>query len=235
MLKIPSVDDWFRLSLRFRDFHHVSHTVLKDYGYMAIQDYLDGHPEFHRLLEFGHGFNPTLFQLYGKNREVWGIDDCGASYFTKDRAKWEAQFDKEVRAKAPACTFRRGLLGSQNKADLPSAYFDVVCSVSVLEELPIDVVRDILKHAANLLRRGGVLIGTHDLITDFPVRIGEYAAAHAEAGLALDDPYPCLDLSGHRLLLESPTAVMLWYQAHEGEDRKFQGHWTTIWTVATKK
>jgi hypothetical protein len=33
----------------------------------------------------------------------------------------------------------------------------------------------VMPSVVDLLRRGGVLIGTHDLITDFPVRIGEYA------------------------------------------------------------
>ena len=236
MLKIPSVDDWFRLSLKYRDFHRLSHTVLKDYGYMAIQEYLDERPELRRILEFGHGFTATLFQRYGEDREVWGIDDWqGLHYFPSDRAEWEARFDREVRAKTANCTFRRGLLGSQSKADLPNAYFDVICSVSVLEEVPIDVARDILRHAASLLKPGGVLIGTHDLLTAFPARIGEYVSAHAEMGLALDDPYPVIDLGGHRLLLESPTAVMLLSQGNEGDDRKFLSHWTTIWTVATKR
>jgi hypothetical protein len=37
VLKIPAVDDWYRLSLIYQQFHR----VLKDYGYMAIMDYLD--------------------------------------------------------------------------------------------------------------------------------------------------------------------------------------------------
>jgi hypothetical protein len=39
----------------------VSHAVLKDYGYMAIMDYLDERPDAYRILEFGHGFNAMLF------------------------------------------------------------------------------------------------------------------------------------------------------------------------------
>ena len=41
VLTIPTVDDWYRLSLKYRQFHRASNTVLKDYGYMAIMDYLD--------------------------------------------------------------------------------------------------------------------------------------------------------------------------------------------------
>jgi SAM-dependent methyltransferase len=235
MLKIPTVDEWFNLSLKYRDFHRVSHTVLKDYGYMAIMDYLDERPDAHRILEFGHGFNATLFERYGRQRDVWGIDDCqGLSYFTADPVEWERRLNDEVRSKSPNCTFRRGLLGGESEGDLPQNYFDVICSVSVLEEVPIQTVRDILAHAAKLVKPGGVLIGTHDLVIDFPARIGEYAAAHAEAGFDLEHPHPYIDLGGHRLLLESPTTAMLWYQAHEGEGRKYWGHWTTMWTVAKK-
>jgi len=235
VLKIPTVDEWFSLTLKYRDFHRVSHTVLKDYGYMAIMDYVDERPDARRILEFGHGFNATLFERYGRQRDLWGVDDYqGLHYSAPDAVEWERCFNNEVRAKSPNCTFRRGLLGRKSETDLPENYFDVICSVSVLEEVPIQTMRDILGHAAKLVKPGGVLIGTHDLVTDFPARIGEYAAAHAEAGFDLEYPNPCIDLGGHRLLLESPTTAMLWYQAHEGEGRKYWGHWTTMWTVAKK-
>ena len=231
-MKIPGVDDWFQLSLRYRDYHRPSHSVLKDYGYMAIQEHLDARPQLRRVLEFGHGFNSTIFRRYGTEREVWGIDECqGFPYFTTDRNEWEAKFDREVRAHAPNCTFRRGILGGESGADLPDAYFDVICSVSVLEELPIPAVSSVLSHAARLLKPGGVLIGTHDLIADQPVRIAQYAKAHATAGLVLETPYSGR-LRQNSLLLESPTAAMIYYQGNQGEDRKFLGHWTTIWTVA---
>ena len=67
MLKIPTVDDWYCLSLKYRQFHRVSDTSLKDYGYMAIMDYLDSYAA-NNILEFGHGFNPTLLERYSKAR-----------------------------------------------------------------------------------------------------------------------------------------------------------------------
>jgi hypothetical protein len=48
--------------------------VLKDYGYMAIMDYLDSH-DANNILEFGHGFNAALLERYGKARNVWGVDE----------------------------------------------------------------------------------------------------------------------------------------------------------------
>jgi hypothetical protein len=98
VLKIPTVDDWYCLSLKYRQFHRVSDTSLKDYGYMAIMDYLDSHAA-NNILEFGHGFNPTLLERYSKARNVWGVDDYqGLAYFgTPDRNAWE----KKVRSRSP--------------------------------------------------------------------------------------------------------------------------------------
>lgn len=169
MLKIPTVDDWFALTLKYREFQKVSNTVLKDYGYMAIMDYLDQSSAVN-ILEFGHGFNSTIFERYGASRNVWGVDDYqNLWYFPDTPDKWEKQFDEQVRSKAPECTYRRGLLGSSD-IDLPENYFDVICSVSVLEEMSIESAAEIIRHSAKLLKPGGVLIGTHDILTDFKVR-----------------------------------------------------------------
>lgn len=236
MLKIPTVDDWYRLSLKYPQFHRVSNIPLKDYGYMAIMDYLDSHDANH-ILEFGHGFNAALFERYGNARDVWGVDDYqDPAYFgTPDRDAWEKRFDQEVRSKAAGCTFRRGLLGCSRSPDLPDNYFDVVCSVSVLEELPIQTVSDILKHAARLLKIGGTLIGTHDLLTVAPERIGEYAAAHAAAGLDVPTETLAPEIN-NKTLIENPTVVMIRYHTHEPpESKSYSGHWATIWTVATKR
>jgi SAM-dependent methyltransferase len=234
VLKIPTVDDWYCLSLKYRQFHRVSDTSLKDYGYMAIMDYLDSH-DANNILEFGHGFNAALLERYGKARNVWGVDDYqGLAYFdTPDRDAWEKMFDQKVKSKAPECTFRRGLMGGSRGADLPDNYFDVVCSVSVLEEVPIETVSDILKHAARLLKPDGALIGTRDLLTAAPERIGEYVAAHAAAGLELPIETLAPEIND-KTLIENPTSVMIWYQMNEPETRKYWGHWATIWTVATK-
>ena len=233
MLKIPTVDDWFALTQKFKEFQRASPTVLKDYGYMAVMDYIDQSPG-QNILEFGHAFNPTVFVRYEKTRNVWGIDDWQPlAYFPFDRTVWTKQCEDQVQVLAPGCTYKRGLLGSDCKAELPEAFFDIICSVSVLEEVSIDVVRGILKHASRLLKPGGVLIGTHDLFIDAPGRVAEYMKAHSDAGLDLEEPSPQVNLSP-QMLLENPSCVMLYYQHHEGENRKFWGHWGTMWTVARK-
>src|ERR1700730_889188 len=112
--------------------------------------------------------------------------------------------------------------GRQPRRRAARQLFDVVCSVSVLEEVPIETVRDILKHAARLLKTGGALIGTHDLLTEVPERIGEYVAAHAAAGLYLPIETPAPE-SNNKTLIENPTVAMIAYQMNEPETRNYWG------------
>src|SRR5581483_3450557 len=110
LLRLPTVDDWFQLALRYPQYHQPSHTLLKDFGYMEIMNYLDS-TEAVRILEFGHGWSSVLFERYGRDREVWGVDDFqGLGYLVADtREAWEAKFDRKIRSKAPGCIYRRGL------------------------------------------------------------------------------------------------------------------------------
>lgn len=76
MWKIPTMDDWFALTLKYREYQRLQLTVLKDYGYMAIIDYLHAHDDAKNILEFGHGFNSTLFERYS----LWKARICVYSY-----------------------------------------------------------------------------------------------------------------------------------------------------------
>jgi hypothetical protein len=117
---------------------------------MEIFTYLDEHADAMEILEFGHGFNATLFERYDATRRVWGVDNWqGLHYFPSDPLEWEARFEREVRSKAPNCTFVKGLLGSDNLPELAEGSFDVICSVSVLEEVPSEAV------SSAPARRGG--------------------------------------------------------------------------------
>jgi len=97
----------------------------------------------------------------------------------------------------------------------------------------MDVVRDILKHVVRLLKPGGALIGTHDLLTAAPERIGEYIDAHAAVGLDLQ--IETFSEINNKTLIENPSVAMIHYQMGQPEEnRKYWGHWATMWTVATK-
>ena len=182
--QIPTVDDWYDLSRQYPEFQRVSNTALKDFGYMKVFAYLDADESRNKILEFGHGFNPVLFARYCHTRNLWGLDRCGAAYFTQQNDEWEVLFKETMGEDVLSnATFKRGLLGSPDKCDLPEGFFDVVCSVSVLEEVPIGKLPGLIHHAARLLKPGGVFIGTHDIQAHQGTRVAYLRGALKKAGL----------------------------------------------------
>ena len=239
MLKIPTMDDWYSLAQRYPQYLKVTNTTLKDYGHMACMEFVDqtfsDRGKDVRLLEFGHGFSPQIMERFQSKHEVWGADrDQGLHYFA--HINWEENFASKVASRCGDVKFVRELLTSATPSDIiPDSYFDCIMSVSVLEEVPIRTLQNILHGAARKLKPGGYLIGTHDLLCPIAgQRIPQYAAAHREAGLDLGD-VPPIRMDWNNLLLENPLAVMVWYQMDEPkETRRYHGHYATIYTVARK-
>jgi SAM-dependent methyltransferase len=234
MIKIPSMDDWFTLTCIYPQFQNVSNTALKDYGYMEIFHYLDHHPEVTNVLEFGHGFNLDLFSRYGATRNLWGVDAWQGLHYFPPEEEWKKEIERKISSVPKSCTFRYGLLGVEHAADLPEGFFDVVCSVSVLEEMPIEGFSSIIEHAARLLKPGGVLIGTQDFCSMRKERLRQCSEIQRDYGLAVDDPPDPLVIDD-KTLVENPTMAMLVYQGVKvaGEYGYF-GHWSTLWSVAKK-
>ncbi len=235
MFTVPSVDDWFELTKLYPEFQRPSDTSLKDYGYMEVFRFLDARPSAGRILEFGHGFNPALFVRYGSDRETWGVDDFQSlHYFSQDRDAWERTFAEQMTQRCPPqCRFVRGLLSDGAPDSLPEGYFDVVCSVSVLEEMPLEAVAPIVRRAASLLKPGGFLIGTHDFCEAMLDRLPLYVDLQRGAGLKID--LPAMPTFDQKTLIENPTVVMTAYQMETpASQRKYWGHWTTAFTIAQK-
>lgn len=233
-VRLPTMNEWWDLTSRFPEFRAPSFTALKDFGYMAVMNELRHLPDGARVLEFGHGFNRTILASFDA-LEVWGVDDYLPLPYNPSEEEWEREY-ASLKESCPRARFLRGTLGTDNTPDLPREYFDVVFSVSVLEELHIADVRKLLRHAHSLLREGGLLINTHDWRTRNVGRYRKYLKAHEEVGFNLGDLTegdPEFDLDD--LLLESPTVAMNIYQGSEGEHRTYRGHWTTILTIAEKK
>ena len=103
---------------------------------MEILKYLRTHSPT-RILEFGQGFNPTLFEVVAEMEEidVWGVDDYQGLRYCPEKDEWEAQHKTELLDRFLHVKFVRGLLGmeSPTRAIIPENYFDFICSVSVLE------------------------------------------------------------------------------------------------------
>lgn len=239
-VRVPTVDDWWELTKRFPKFRRFTLTPLKDQGYMELFSILESQSTS-RILEFGHGLNiaedANLF-LQFRDKELWGVDaDQGLAYFESGN-EWEARYQKEVVQRYPWVKFVNGLLGEGSSiANLPIEYFDAVCSVSVLEEIPLEGIPPILDHAYRLLARNGLFVNSHDIRLKDTQRFEAIIELHRQAGFHIDqtrivDPSVIFDAT--HLLLENPIGVMLYYQGAQGEDRKFMGNFATMIICARK-
>lgn len=242
MFIIPTMDEYFRLARNDRRRLTVSAKVLKDYGVMKCIEFISelratkNRPL--RILEMGHGFAPDVLRHFQGTDEVWGVDDDQGLHYFKN-IDWDERFQREVLAHCPNVKFVRGLVGSEtHPAGLPEGYFDVILSISILEEVPQELFQKIIPHAARLLAPGGWLIGTHDLAGRMlPGRYKAYREAHEQCGLVIDGAPEPEDIERlidwQQVVLENPLSVLLYYQGHIAEEeRKYWGHFTTMFTAA---
>lgn len=213
---------------------------LKDYGYLKLLADLAS-VGAQRILEVGPGLimneGKNLFELLPET-ELWGVDDCQDLHYFPGAEEWTEKYDA-LRARFPHVRFERGLIGQEPLlSTLPKNYFDAVVSVSVLEEIP-DHYDTVIPHCFDLIRPGGWMLGTADFCATptpaypWPNNLQKCADAMLAAGFEVPRDLPCItDLS--QMLLENPVGVMLGYQGAEGEDRKFWGHYGTLYTAARK-
>lgn len=140
-----------------------------------------------RILEFGGGKSRVLPQL-SRSNECWNYDtfdgrDNGPSWVSRTR-----------RVKTVV-----GRMGDFSEA-VPSGYFDIVFSISVLEHVPAPKLAEVFRDCARTLRPGGITMHAIDVYTldalqpDHPhnahVRrtLDAYRQAAGEAGLLLAEP-----------------------------------------------
>jgi SAM-dependent methyltransferase len=241
VIAFPSVDEWFQLTRRYPAFKKASISTLKDYGVMRCMQYVEDNFAHRgkdcRILEFGHGFNPVFLQRFQDKHEVWGADrDQELPYFGPN-FDWERRFKAEMAPHTKNVTFVRELVSKHTEnSKLPTNHFDVIASVSVLEEVTLGIVEDVLGAAFDKLRPGGVLIGTHDMRIEMAnERMPAYIGLHQKIGYEIESLPTMPNINVVQLLVENPTAVMIWYQGGVPEEaRKFWGHWGTCFTVARK-
>ncbi|MGP1347818.1 MAG: class I SAM-dependent methyltransferase [Phycisphaerales bacterium] len=229
MLEIATMDTWWELSGRYPSFRAQSHTLLKDFGYMRLLDAFDTiQPK--RLLEFGHGFNPTLLAHAQERCEAFGVDDHQGLPYFPPRDEWERMHREYMVAPCPGVRFARGLLGVHELPELEPESFDMIASVSVLEEISLADMRPLLEHCKRLLAPGGVFVGSFDIMLKHPQNIMRFMELCAEIGLGAIGPVPeRFEPDYGSMLIESPSVVMLTYQMAEGELRRFNGHWTSAY------
>lgn len=232
---LPSVDDWYSLTRRYPEYATLSGSPLKDFGYMAVMSEVFERETARKLrvLEFGHMFNASLFVKLESQAETWGIDDIGIEHYIPQGAEWEGAYKKHLLDRCPATRFVRGYLG-RDMDKLPPNYFDVVCSVSVYDNIPSSYWSAVTRHAFDVLQPGGAFINTYD----FPLRythesVRKFIEVQRNSGFTVADPG---DQGDADLLIESQFAVINWYQKTEPpETRKYMGNFGTVLTIASKR
>ena len=131
-----------------------------------------------RMLEIGGGFGRVLRTLEGNER--WNLDTVGGPGRTVKETK---------RRMPPEYTVVDAMMGDFS-LDLPSEYFHLVFSISVIEHVPTAANRSFWQDHARVLRPGGKAYHAIDLyLGDEPsdhveVRLNAYIAGIQENGLS---------------------------------------------------
>ncbi|MGG5887814.1 class I SAM-dependent methyltransferase [Falsiroseomonas sp. HC035] len=131
--------------------------------------------------------------------------------------------------------FNRCLLGRGDEDIVPSNYFDVVCSVSVIENIHEKNWANLFQAAYRILKPGGAFINTTDITFYDAGKAERLAAEQQRVGLGFEgDPKSVFkDAHPSRSLIEHPAVTAFIYNKFD-QSGQFYGHETTILSVATK-
>lgn len=195
--------------------------VLKALGYAHILEQIERHQPS-RVLEVGHGPASLLFEtLKDSPVELWGLDDYTGTYGTLSEQYTEFRNRHQHRR------FVKGLLGG-GASGLPLNYFDMVCSVSVLEHVPEKNLNNLFGEIHDVLRVCGRSVHSVDMFRNRNPR--SFYDAHLKSGLRWDKPSRPLPICDSSIvMMEDPRAVMEYYMgAIPVEKRPWPGNFVTI-------
>jgi len=154
MFELGTTDHWWNMAKKYPSLSNHTNT-LKPLGYAHVASLIEKYNS-KKVLEVGHGAGSHLFDLFEEDMEFWGLDDVveGSKVLEND-LEW-------MREEYPSVKFVRGLLGNNIK-ELPNNYFDMVCSVSVIEHIPINVLNNSFEETFRILKPGGIVCHSYDI------------------------------------------------------------------------
>lgn len=154
MFELGTTEHWWEIAKKYPVLSNHK-QVLKPLGYSFLVKLIEEY-DLKSILEFGHGAGSYLFDLYKGKREMWGLDELfeGNSVPVKSF--------NETLAKHSHVKFIKGLFGNKISG-LPENYFDIICSVSVLEHIPIDKLDLIFSEIFKYLKPGGIFASSYDV------------------------------------------------------------------------
>ena len=122
-----------------------------------------------RVLDVGAAYSPLpihIQEAFGS--EVWVADDFGTG---SDEPFWQrGRSHQEHIAHHPNVKYVLERLGEPTSSSLPTAYFDVIYSLSTLEHVPTPIVPAVWRHMHSLLKPGGEML--HAIDIPFPSNRG---------------------------------------------------------------
>jgi SAM-dependent methyltransferase len=153
--RLGTADVWWKVA-RY-DPNLVSHgeQVLKPLGYAFVIDQINEiRPQ--KILEIGHGSSPRVLETFATRAECWGIDG-------EDRERTVSRSAlTKLREKMPNVRFVNGFVG-ESESVLLDEYFDLACSVSVVEHIPEVAVPVFFGDLYRILKPGGIHIHSFDV------------------------------------------------------------------------
>lgn len=220
--------------LMYRRANGVRKCVLKCVGYAHVMKLIEERQP-KRVLEIGHGPTSPIFDyLQEQDVEIWGIDR-----FSNTETTTQSHYT-EFRARYPNARFINAFFGTE-EYDIPSDYFDLVCSVSVIEHVAIPDVGKVFGEIARVLRPGGLSAHSADVFLgdrEFKYQnIRAIYAAHQETGLKWLNPVEkfAIEIDPVNVMFEDARGVMEVYLSHlPPEKRRWPGNYITMLLGAEK-
>jgi ubiquinone/menaquinone biosynthesis C-methylase UbiE len=154
MFELGTSNHWWKVAKKFPILSNHINT-LKPLGYAFVADLVEEH-KLNKILEVGHGAGSFLFDLFKTEKELWGLDDV-----VEDSMVGEGDLEW-MRSEYPEVKFIKGLLGDNIK-ELPDNYFDMVCSVSVIEHIPLNALAGAFEVTFRILKPGGIVCHSYDI------------------------------------------------------------------------
>lgn len=122
-----------------------------------------------KALDIGSAYSPLPIHIqktYGC--EVWAADDFG---ITVGNEFWKRGSSPETYIREhPEVKYILERLGDPSKSSIPTGYFDVIYSLSVLEHVPSQIMPAVWRHMDLLLKPGGEMLHAIDVL--FPSNAG---------------------------------------------------------------
>lgn len=162
MFKLGTSEDLWSCREKYPDvfLEQFRKNALKPLGHATVVEFannwLDQDDGVLRVLEVGHGAVSTFFNLFNAHDQV---ELHGLDAYDKDKTVAHSGLDR-LRLRYSNIQFHDGYLGHPN--DLPSDYFDLVFSVSVIEHVPTEQLKMFHDDMFRILRKGGVQMHSYD-------------------------------------------------------------------------